>query len=212
MSLWGWFFGNKKEPKIINVEHDRKDNSTTKIYSDGSFIFEQGLPPIEDKYFKLSDIIVNTRLPIDKRLCACEASYEILPEIIRIFNSEGSIPPCIACRDYGIDLYFRLGKWSAAATAIQKCSAAGAFEDTSTAKDIASELAEYKKAAEDAVSWILAHPGFRQNKIYDALPNVNRDALKRFTRSSRLLVKKKTGNTNALYIDENALLQSDIEV
>lgn len=211
MSLLGWIFGNKKKPKLIKAEHNREDNSTTKIYSDGSFIFEQGLPPIEDKYFKLSETIVNTRLPIDERICACEASYEILPEIIRIFKSEGSIPPCIACRDYGIDLYFRLGKWSAAAAAIQKCSAAGAFEDATIAKEIISELAEYKKAAEAAVSWILVHPGFQQNKIYDALPKVSRDALKRFTRSSRLLVKKKVGNTNALYIDENALLKSDIE-
>lgn len=135
---------------------------------------------------------------IQAKLAACEASYKILGEFVRAHLKDSvKLPDTILCRDVGVELYLRLGQWDKAHAAINKIAVAGAYSDGG--QDALNHLERYQRTAESAIKFLRANAGFHQNKIYDALPEGDRECLKSFVRSSYLIRKVKAGNTNKLY-------------
>lgn len=227
MGFFDWLFGDKKkdsgiEPKKT-VEQDGKaiikseiwteegEEYTWTEYDDGSFMMEAGPGELWKTYFRLSTEIEKNK-DIYRKIEACEASYEILPEISRLFKKDGGLPPRIMCRDSGPWLYMRLGQWNAARAAIQKCIDAKAYEDKQDEDDALKDLEEYRISAEIACSFISRNPGFLQSKLYKTLAdtNANSDYLKEFTRASMLIRKEKQGRTYKLFINESVLQESDV--
>ena len=149
-------------------------------------------------YFRLSDEIKNSR-DINAKLAACEESFKILPEFVRLWMKDSKkLPDSIMCRDVAPVLYARLGRWVEARAAINKCRFAGAYEDGG--KGALAHLERYRAAAERALEFLKNNPGYKQKDLYKALPDVDRDCLKEFTRSSLLIRKVKVGSTNELYL------------
>ena len=198
MGIFDWLFG-RSQPKEIFREVTRGDGqkTTTTAYSDGSWLVESEVDEPFTTFYKLSEDIRTSRDIADK-LAACEASYKILPEFVRLTLADwGKLPDSILCRDEGAKLYMRLGDWSAARSAIDKCIAAGAYPDGGA--EALNHLARYEQAARLALAFLDKNPGFPQNKIYKALPAADQDCLKEFVRSSLLIRKEKFGRTNKLY-------------
>lgn len=150
-------------------------------------------------YFQLSDKIQKAK-DINAKLAACEESYKILPDFVRAWLAESDrLPDTIRCRDVGVDLYMRQGEWAKARSAIEKCAAAGVYDDDGQAE--IDYLERYQQAAQAALSFIEKNPGYLQKNIYKALPEVDRDCLKKFARWSQLIRKEPQGNTNRLYVE-----------
>lgn len=93
------------------------------------FLVQRGQGEVYDSYYRLCYVIQNSKSTA-KRLAACEESYEILPAFVRVnLRDFGSLPDSIPCRDYGVEMYMRQGEWAKARSAIEKCAAAGAYDD-----------------------------------------------------------------------------------
>lgn len=206
----------KEEEKVVtNTETWTEDGEkyTWKEYDDGSFMLEAGPGEPWETYFRLADEIDKNK-DIYRKIDACEASYEILPEVVRLFKKDGGLPPAIMCRDSGPWLYMRLGKWNAARAAIQKCIDAKAYEYKSDGKDAILDLEDYRVAAEIACSFLSQNPGFLQSKLYKALADTKADSnyLKDFTRYSMLIRKEPQGKTYKLFLNDSVLQESDITI
>lgn len=171
-------------------------------YPDGSFYAESEVGEPFKTYFRLSEIIDKSK-DIEERLAACEASYKILPQFVREWLKDcDRLPDTILCRDVGVDLYLRLGRWNEAAVAIAKCNVAGVYDDDGQAA--IEHFQKYKLTAELALEFLSVNPGYLQRDIYKALAATpaDKDCLKEFTRSTLLIRKEKSGNTNKLYVEE----------
>ncbi len=206
----------KEEEKVVtNVETWTEDGEkyTWTEYDDGSFMMESGIGEPWETFFRLSTEIEKNK-DIYKKIAACEASYEILPEIVRLFKKDGGLPPSILCRDSGPWLYMRLGKWEAARAAIQKCIDANAYEYKSDGKGALLDLKDYRVSAEIACSFLSQNPGFLQSKLYKALADTKADSdyLKDFTRYSMLIRKEPQGRTYKLFLNDSVLQESDIKI
>ena len=72
----------------------------------------------------------------------------------------------------------------------------------------------YKQTVEIAINFLRDNEGFLQKNIYKALAdtNVDTDCLKDFTRSSLLIKKVKKGGTNQLFLNEDVILQSEVNI
>ena len=217
MGLLDWLF-NKKEQNEKSITHSESELvDGEKIvwteYNDGTWAMESGPGEPWETYFQLSERIQNEK-DIFAKLDACEKSYQILPDIAKLFRQDGGLPPSILCRDMGPILYMRLGKWFAAHSAIQKCIEAKAYRYKKDEKAVLKYLAEYQLSVEIAVSFLLENPGFLQSKIYKALSDTkaNLDCLKDFTRSSLLIRKEPAGKSNKLFLEETVLENSDINI
>ena len=172
--------------------------TTITLYDDGAFLVEQELGEPFATYFRLSEEIKSER-DIEKKLAACEASFEILPAFVReSLKDSPKLPDTILCRDEAPKLYLRLGRWAQAEAAIKKCRQAGAYDDGG--RSALEHLKRYRSAAESALAFLESHAGFLQKDLYKALPDVDRDCLKEFARSSQLIRKVKSGSTNKLYL------------
>ncbi len=187
---------------------DKKEGKKTmpKVRTEKPF---EPLPMKElfEEYFSLSDVIKADK-DFQRRLWACRRSYELLPYFVKGWLAENDeLPPTIMCRDVGIKLFIRAGQWYSAECGIKKCIEAGVYLDGGQAA--LDYLNRYKVAAKSAVKFLLENPGYRQDNIYKALPHVDRDCLKDFIRSSLLIEKIKLTNTNLLYVDNKAYVQSD---
>ena len=154
-----------------------------------------------DRFYGLQEKI-NKSGPLDVRLRYCEQALEILPDVIKKWNDEieeEPIPPLIVCRDCAPEWYGRLGKWDDAFRVIRFCVDCGAYTPAEGRE--ALDLIIVRKAASDAaLSYISNNPGCKQTDIYRALPHVDRDALKWFTRNSAMIWKEPAGKTNLLYV------------
>ena len=198
MKIFDWLFG-RSQPKEISreFEYHTGEKLTVVTYDDGSALAEMVPDEPFTTFYKLSEDIRTSR-DISTKLAACEASYKILPEFVRLTLADwGKLPDSIRCRDEGAKLYMRLGDWSAARSAIDKCIAAGAYPDGGA--EALNHLARYEQAARLALAFLDKSSGFPQNKIYKALPAADQDCLKEFVRSSLLIRKEKFGRTNKLY-------------
>ena len=154
-----------------------------------------------DRFYGLQEKIKQSG-PLDVRLRYCEQSLEILPEVIKKWRDEFDeepIPPLIVCRDYAPEWYGRLGKWDDAFRVIRFCVDCGAYT-AEEGRDALNLLIQRKAASDAALSFISDHPGWKQADIYRMLPNVDRDALKWFTRNSLLIRKEPNGKTNLLFL------------
>lgn len=169
-----------------------------KNYPDGSFYAECGVGEPFETYFRLSEIIDKSK-DIEERLAACEASYKILPRFVRAWLKDSDrLPDTILCRDVGVELYLRLGRWKDARNAIEKCAGAGVYDDDGAA--MFDYYERYKHTAELALVFLKANEGYLQKNIYRALPDADQECLRKFTRSSLLIRKEKSGGTNKLYV------------
>ena len=154
-----------------------------------------------DRFYGLSEKI-NKSGPLDVRLRYCEQALSILPAVIQKWNAEiedEPIPPLIVCRDYAPDWYGRLGKWDDAFRVVNFCVDCGAYT-AAEGRDALELLISRKAAADAALSYISANPGCKRSEIYKALPGMDRDALKWFTRNSAQIRKEPSGKTNLLYL------------
>lgn len=154
-----------------------------------------------DRFYGLQEKI-NMSGPLDVRLRYCEQSLEILPDVIKKWRDEFEeepIPPLIVCRDCAPDWYGRLGKWDDAFRVIRFCVDCGAYTATE-GREALDLLILRKSAADAALAHISQNPGCKQSDIYKALPGVDRDALKWFTRNSAQIRKEPSGKTNLLFL------------
>ena len=116
------------------------------VSADGTWYEERGMDEPFATYYRLSEII-ETSKDIYAKLAACEETYKILPKYVRAELKEcGNLPDTILCRDVGIDLYLRLGLWTKARVAINKCILAGVYEDNGQAA--LDYFNRYKQTAE----------------------------------------------------------------
>lgn len=161
---------------------------------------------IMKEFYLLSDEIKNSN-DINKILEACEASYEILYDVVDIWKKQyNEVPPSILCRDIGPELYMRLGKWEHAVSAILACIEAEAYypNNDEGGQQALTYLNLYSKTAILAVDYIRKNPGTLQREIYRKLPELDQPMLKHFTRCSLQIRKVPYKSTNKLYvIDEN---------
>lgn len=163
------------------------------------FLMQRGQGEVYDSYYRLCEVIQNSKSTA-KRLAACEESYEILPAFVRAnLRDFGSLPNSIPCRDYGVEMYMRQGEWAKARSAIEKCAAAGVYDDDG--QEEFDYLERYQQVAQEALNFLAANPGYLQKNIYKALPEVDKECLKKFCRSSLLIRKEPSGNTNKLYVE-----------
>ena len=201
MGILDSLFGKKEEPvREIYREHKDVDGMerTITVFSDGSILAEGELGELFKTYFRLSDEIQHSK-DVQRKLAACEATYKIPPEFVRAYLKDSDkLPDTILCRDVGVELYMRLGQWDKARAAINKIAAAGAYSDGGQAAS--DYLNRYQHAAELALKFLKSNPGFLQKNLYRALPEADKDCLKSFARSSFLIRKEKSGNTNKLYL------------
>lgn len=195
MEIENFLHGKKKIQQLVKTENYQKTTFT--LYDDGSLLAESVPDEPFKTYYRLSDEIKFSK-DVQAKLAACEASYDILGDFVRAWLKDtAKLPDTILCRDVGVELYLRLGQWDKARVAINKIATAGAYSDGG--QDALNHLERYRQAADSAIKFLRANPGFQQNKIYDALPEVDHDCLKNFIRSSYLIRKEKSGNTNRLY-------------
>ena len=189
------------EPVKVSTFVDEDGNKWhTATLADGSWYTECGVGEPFETYFRLCEEI-RTSKDIHAKLAACEEQYKILPEFVRATLKDfGKLPDTIPCRDMGVEWYLRLGQWDKARSAIEKCIKAGAYDDGG--KDALDYFTRYKKTAELALNFIGKNAGFLQKNLYKALPEADKDCLKRFARSSLLIRKEKDGNTNKLFLSE----------
>ena len=172
--------------------------TTTIYYDNGDVYSESEVGEPFRTYFELSDVIWRNK-DISSKLAACEESYKILGEFVRVWMKDSDkLPDTIACRDVGVELYLRLGEWEKARVAIAKIAAAGAYTDGGVAA--VNHYEKYRHAAESALEFLRTNAGFLQRDIYKALPDIDRECLKSFIRSSSLIRKEKFGKTNRLYV------------
>lgn len=132
---------------------------------------------------------------------AAEACLAALPEAITYWRRqyrENPIPPSIPCRDELPDMYMRYGRWDDALRVLQALHEMELLEPNAFS-DAVAWLEKCRSATEAALAYISEHPGCKQNRLYSLVSGVDREALKWFTRFSRLIYKVKDGNTNALY-------------
>lgn len=193
---WDNFLSGKKE--VYREERfTSNEKRTFTIFDDGSLLAESEPHGISQKFFRLSEKIRSAK-DIQTKLAACEESYKILGAFIQDYMAESTrLPDSILCRDVGVELYQRLGEWDKARAAIEKCAEAGAYPDGGHAAF--DYLEKYRHAAETALAFLRTNHGFSQKNLYGALPEVDRECLKSFTRSSLLIRKEKSGGTNKLY-------------
>ena len=130
--------------KVIGMKRveDEGTSYTQYTYEDGSKETVVGSSSVFEKYFALLGIITSSK-NIEARLHACEESYKILPEVMRLFKKDDAIPPYIPCRDCGPNLYIENKQYDKAIEAIEKCLAAGAYitaEDMAEAKEYIDEI------------------------------------------------------------------------
>lgn len=242
MGVFSWLFGGKNQEKkkcVVNrvqsnsqnEDTDCRDNEkekekvvtglktwrmhgfeyTSTEFDDGSFIIKSKSGELWDTFDKLSMEIENNK-DILQQIAACEASYGILSEMVRLYQNGGGLPPRIICRDMGPRLYMRLGKWDAARSAIQKCIDAKAYEYESDGRLAMKGLQDYRFAAEIACSFLSQNPGFLQDELYKALEETLADSenLEEFIRSSMLIRKEPQGETFKLFLNDPVLQESDI--
>lgn len=205
-----WLFGSdhkSESPYRYEVKNEppqlsplNYDVAPEPMSDEDYFLTRRGMGEVYDSYYRLCYVIQNSKSTA-KRLAACEESYEILPAFVRVnLRDFGNIPNSIPCRDYGIEMYMRQGEWAKAQSAIEKCAAAGVYDDDG--QEMYDYLERYQTAATVALQFLRDNPGYLQRNIYKALPNVNRECLKKFTRSSLLIRKEPQGNSNRLYVVE----------
>ena len=231
MGIFDWLFGKSKngsgdipandnqnvsEKIIVYSSIEEQDGQTYewKQYNDGSWSMESDIGEPFKSYFELSEIIVREK-DIYKKLEACEKSFDILSQVMKLErNQVGKIPDSIACRDYAPKLYMRLGQWSNAVSAIKKCIKTKAYLDKEWGKNMLEYCEIYKQTVEIAINFLRDNEGFLQKNIYKVLAdtNVDTDCLKDFTRSSLLIKKVKKGGTNQLFLNEDVILQSEVNI
>ena len=193
-----WLFGSSDDkpevkPPIITP-------AVEPMSDEDYFLTQRGQGEVYDSYYRLSEVIQHSKSTAQK-LAACEESYEILPAFVRAnLRDFGDLPNSIPCRDIGIEMYMRRGEWTKARSAIEKCAAAGVYDDDGQADF--EYLERYQQAAIAALDFLKVNPGYLQKNIYKALPSVDKECLKKFTRSSHLIRKEPQGNTNRLYVVE----------
>ena len=138
---------------------------------------------------------------IKKRLQLCEEGLKLLPEFMAPYLKGGfPAPRDIACRDISLELYLRLGDWNNALRVIQFCISSNAYYPNSGEEQLLY-LRKYSETATAAISYIEENPGVPQKSIYNKLcPPLDREMLKKFTRTSFQIFKEPSGNTNRLYV------------
>lgn len=154
---------------------------------------------IMNRYFELSDIIQHDKDDRTK-LRACLESYKLLPHFVKYWLAENDeLPPTILCRDAGIKLFMRAAQWANAEFAIKTCAAVGALPDDGQAA--LEYLHRYKNTAIILVKFLATHAGYPQKDIYKALADADQDILKEILRSSLIIKKIKSKDTNLLYLN-----------
>ncbi len=174
---------------------------TLTIYDNKSYDYHVGPDEFISKFYELSSLIDLSK-NIEAKIQACEESYPLLKEFCRFcLEEDGELPPVINCRDVGLEMYMRLGKWDDVERVIRICSEANAYYPDNN-NEILSYYNDYKRIANLALSYIKDNPGYPQNKMYDALhvTEEDREVLKHFLRCSLQIKKEKSGRTNKLYL------------
>ena len=188
------YIENETPPQLPPMPYVASEIDT----GEDNYLARRGVGEVYDAYYRLSEVIQRSK-SISQKLAACEETYEILPEFVRVnLRDFGSLPDTILCRDVGIELYLRLGRWEEASTAIEKCAAAGVYDDDGA--EMFDYFNRYKRTAELALDFLNANAGFLQKNMYRALPDADQECLKKFTRSSMQIRKEKSGSTNKLYV------------
>lgn len=188
--------------KTVKTSDSQKHKQVTvTTFADNTYDVSASPDEFTNDFYTLSSIIDNEK-DIYKKLEACEKCYLLLPEFCRscIEEDDGELPPFINCRDIGPDLYMRLGEWDKAEKAIKLCIDANAYYPNNGTEEL-TYLASYHNVATEALSYISKNPGCLQRNIYKALPfeGEKKEQLKYFLRTSLLINKEKSGNTNKLY-------------
>lgn len=138
---------------------------------------------------------------VEKCIRLCESQLRKLSEFMAPYlSAKFDAPGELACRDLLPDLYASLGKWEKAENTIKKCIAAKAYYPEDGSKEL-EDFNTYKKIALETLSYIAQNPGCLQRNIYKAMKyeGDEKDYLKDFLRSSRLIEKVKYNNTNQLF-------------
>lgn len=138
---------------------------------------------------------------INKQIQLCESDLGKLSEFIEPYNSANfPAPKELACRDLLPELYMQLGKWDKAEKTIKKCIEANVYSPDDGSTEL-KNLAAYKKVATETLSYIQQNPGCLQRNIYKKMgyDGEEKELLKDFLRSSKLIKKVKYNNTNQLF-------------
>lgn len=190
----------QEKPMLVTTFVDEQGRTCHTIeFADG--YDTRGIGEPFETYYNLSEEI-RTSKDINAKLAVCEEQYKILPEFVRATLKDfGKLPNTIPCRDMGVEWYLRLGQWAKARAAIEKCIQAGAYDDGG--QYALDYFTRYKTTAELALNFIEKNAGFLQKNLYKALPDADKDCLKSFARSSLLIRKEKTGNTNKLFLNKD---------
>jgi hypothetical protein len=143
--------GAKPVPVLRDDAQEAADFAASQLFSD----------------FTDLSAIIDSDQPVAERLAACEKCYPLLPDITEGFlDHYGALPPSIACRDWGPELYMRLGQWDEAAAAIEKCRDGNAYHpDNGEYAQV--YLDQYKKTAEWALAIISSTPGMTAAALRD---------------------------------------------
>lgn len=138
---------------------------------------------------------------VNKQIRLCESDLKKLPEFMAPYLSANFPAPYeLVCRDLLLGLYMQLGKWDKAEKAIRKCIEANAYSPDDGSAEL-RYLISYKKVATETLSYIQQNPGYLQRNIYKKMgyDKEEKELLKDFLRSSKLIKKVKYNNTNQLF-------------
>lgn len=193
----------------ISVDTERHEITTITYEDDNSIISIKSEPDdFITEFFRLSDFIGSGKNSVKDRLAACEKALEMLPEFCRLELKDcDGLPPCINCRDFGVELYLRLGDWENAQRVISTCIDAKAY-DQEEGEIMQEYLRSYRKVAEAALSYIAEHPGCLQKDMYKILnfEGEDRGELEHFLRCSLQIQKEKFNRTNKLFINTDTIV------
>lgn len=143
---------------------------------------------------------------IKKSIRICQKQLKQLDEFMAPYlSAKFPAPPELVCRDLLPELYMKLGEWDKAEKTIKLCIEANAFYPDNGFEQL-SNLESYHKVATAALSYISQNPGCLQRNMYKVLQfdGDEREHLKYFLRTSLLISKEKSGNTNKLYCKKAA--------
>lgn len=206
MGIFDFFTKKLQILKVRATDLQKHKQVTITTFTDNTYEVSVGSDEFIDDFYTLSSIIDDEK-DIYKKLEACEKTYPLLSDFCRfcIEEDEGELPPFINCRDIGPELYMRLGEWDKAEKAIKLCIEANAYYPDDGSEQL-NDLASYRNVATTALSYISQNPGCLQRNMYKILQfnGDEREHLKHFLRTSLLIIKEKSGNTNKLYCKTTA--------
>lgn len=166
------------------------------------------IPDSIKNYFYLSEQIMKEK-DISKKITYCNHQLLLLPFFIKSeLEISDSLPPVIACRDWGPKLYMRLGRWDDAESFIRNCIQSNAYFPKDGHEELLL-LSRFRKVTDIVLNFLITNPGFLQKNMYKtlSLSEDDNEILKRILRHSLLIEKIPYKSTNKLYVKQLTIIE-----